>query len=375
METSEARLQAWLNSLTERFIRAPSTEIDSHVLDGLREIVEYFDVDRSTLFEFDTDGRELTATHSWARDDVETFPASRIGEELPWYQARLAAGEQIVLNRLPDDLPEEAVEERNYCRRSGIRSNLTLPVRVGEFPVCALAVGSFRRAVTWNESTIEKVRLAARILAAGLIRLRQSRELDRARHLARDFFDSLDSMAAILDRQGTIVGVNRAWSDRASGGCGLLDPPTLADPIGKSYLELLHRAAEGGNPWASKAAVRVSSVLKGEVPLSLMEFPSGDEPSGRWTLMRILERESEEGGAIVMNVDISARVEQTLQLERNLEEIERLRQALEEEKLYLKEEIKIDNDFENIVGRSDSLQATLSRIGRVAPTSATVLLL
>ncbi len=54
---------------------------------------------------------------------------------------------------------------------------------------------------------------------------------------------------------------------------------------------------------------------------------------------------------------------------------EALRKLVEEEKLYLQEEIKSDHDFENIVGSSADLRSSLSRVERVARTDATVLIL
>jgi formate hydrogenlyase transcriptional activator len=62
-------------------------------------------------------------------------------------------------------------------------------------------------------------------------------------------------------------------------------------------------------------------------------------------------------------------------LRERLEEIERLRLQLEKENLYLREEIKGDLGFEQIIGNSDALNYVLFRIKQVAPTDATVLIL
>jgi len=55
------------------------------------------------------------------------------------------------------------------------------------------------------------------------------------------------------------------------------------------------------------------------------------------------------------------------------EEVERLRDRLALENVYLQEEIQQDHNFEEIVGRSASLQAMLSLVQTVAPTDAAVL--
>ena len=55
--------------------------------------------------------------------------------------------------------------------------------------------------------------------------------------------------------------------------------------------------------------------------------------------------------------------------------MEQLNRRLQTDNLYLKEEIKGLHDFEDIVGESAPLRLALARVGQVAPTNSTVLLL
>ncbi len=57
------------------------------------------------------------------------------------------------------------------------------------------------------------------------------------------------------------------------------------------------------------------------------------------------------------------------------QEITRLKSLVEEEKLYLEEEIRIEHKFDEIVGVSSAIQEVLKAIETVAPTDATALLL
>ncbi|MEJ1241872.1 sigma 54-interacting transcriptional regulator [Chryseolinea sp. T2] len=63
------------------------------------------------------------------------------------------------------------------------------------------------------------------------------------------------------------------------------------------------------------------------------------------------------------------------EIERQLLEIERYRQQLEEEKIYLKREIEITQNTSDIVGRCKAMQDVFRLITQVAPTDSTVLLL
>jgi transcriptional regulator with GAF, ATPase, and Fis domain len=53
---------------------------------------------------------------------------------------------------------------------------------------------------------------------------------------------------------------------------------------------------------------------------------------------------------------------------------EQERDRLQEQRLYLQEEIKSDHNFEQIIGRSPALMDVLAHVGRVAPTDTSVLI-
>ncbi len=59
---------------------------------------------------------------------------------------------------------------------------------------------------------------------------------------------------------------------------------------------------------------------------------------------------------------------------RSFERIEELNARLAEEKVYLEDEIRTDNRFEEIVGQSRELRAILKQVETVAPTDSTVLI-
>jgi formate hydrogenlyase transcriptional activator len=58
----------------------------------------------------------------------------------------------------------------------------------------------------------------------------------------------------------------------------------------------------------------------------------------------------------------------------SFDRIERLKEQLETEKVYLEEEIRTDNNFEDIVGESAALRRVLKEVETVAPTDSTVLI-
>jgi transcriptional regulator with GAF, ATPase, and Fis domain len=73
--------------------------------------------------------------------------------------------------------------------------------------------------------------------------------------------------------------------------------------------------------------------------------------------------------------DVTVRREMEARLLEQLEEIERLKLQLEKENINLREELSQGQGFEKIIGSSDALNYVLFRVGQVAPTDATVLIL
>ncbi|MBT3254941.1 MAG: sigma 54-interacting transcriptional regulator [Deltaproteobacteria bacterium] len=64
-----------------------------------------------------------------------------------------------------------------------------------------------------------------------------------------------------------------------------------------------------------------------------------------------------------------------LKLQKTLAKIRQLKKQLEDDYTYLREEIKLEHNFEEIIGQSDALKYVLFKVEQVAPTDATVVIL
>jgi PAS domain S-box-containing protein len=75
------------------------------------------------------------------------------------------------------------------------------------------------------------------------------------------------------------------------------------------------------------------------------------------------------------NRDITSRKLAEIELRKTYSEIELLKNQLEAETAYLQQEIKLEHNFETIIGNSTSLKYVLYRVEQVASTDTTVLIL
>jgi PAS domain S-box-containing protein len=76
-----------------------------------------------------------------------------------------------------------------------------------------------------------------------------------------------------------------------------------------------------------------------------------------------------------VNFDITERIRADESLMSALAEVKQLKDRLQEENIYLREEIKLEHNFSEIVGHSDAIKYVLHKIEQVAPTDSTVLIM
>jgi len=103
--------------------------------------------------------------------------------------------------------------------------------------------------------------------------------------------------------------------------------------------------------------------------------PEGDI---RWVLDRFSSVYADNGDLIAVEgffADISEQIKRQEALEHALGEVERLKNRLQKENIYLQQEIKLSHDFEDIICQSKGFTQILGKVEQVASTDATVLIL
>jgi PAS domain S-box-containing protein len=143
--------------------------------------------------------------------------------------------------------------------------------------------------------------------------MREINELRRTRAAAqgaeewgRRGLQSLPAHVAVVDRAGTIMLVNRAWTAFAQEN-GAQDEISVA--VGANYLEICQRAADNsGDFFARQALDGLRAVLSGERAHFSCEYPCDAPNESSWFLMHVAGLDEEGGaGAIISHLDISKR--------------------------------------------------------------------
>jgi transcriptional regulator with GAF, ATPase, and Fis domain len=175
------RFERLLSDLSARFVSIPPERVDSEIEYGLRQILEFFQVDRVGLLRSLPDKPAHRITHGVYGKDIPPVP---VGVDLPrsiypWVSERLAERHEVVSFSRLDDLPPEAnVDKRTYAEW-GIRSALDIPIITGGSVVHVIAINSVKRERFWPEELFPRLQLLGEIFVNALERKQARLELEK----------------------------------------------------------------------------------------------------------------------------------------------------------------------------------------------------
>jgi formate hydrogenlyase transcriptional activator len=320
--------EALLIGLSTRFTGLPAQSLDAEVEWALRSVVEWLGTDRASLFLIQPDD-SLLVTHSWARPGLELVTAAATTRsQLPWYHRTLARGEAVVVSRIPEDLPPEAAREGEVARTMGMKSNLTVPIAVGGRHLCALATGAFREHRTWDEATVQRVRLVGQVLGNAVHRKQTEERLSAQLEEIRQLKDRLqaenvylreevrggDEFTDIVGRSAALHKVLEHVSQVAPTG----SPVLLLGETGTGK-ELLARAIHERSPRRERPFIKVNCAA---LPATLIESELFGHEKGAFTGATALHPgrfELADGGTLLLDevgelaVELQAKLLRVLQ--------------------------------------------------------------
>jgi transcriptional regulator with GAF, ATPase, and Fis domain len=192
-----------LADLSARMANVPADLVEAEILMAQATLRQFLGFDRSTFAEFHDDG-SLVVVSSTAIEGVEATPLGPLPARLEWFIAKLRAGETLVIQDPAEDLPPEAVGEAEYVQRTGLRSHLSIPLRIGGRVVGAIAFSAFRETRNWPDDLIARVRLVGEVFAHAIARKREHEKLLGAMAEIRLLKDRLERENSYLKQAAQI---------------------------------------------------------------------------------------------------------------------------------------------------------------------------
>ena len=183
-ETLKERLgfEALLADLSARFIVVSPEEIDREIEQALKQILEFFQVDRCALMQAMKGKKSWKITHI-VQSGEDLPPPPSVNTELsstmfPWAYKKIIEQHEVVafdsMRKLP---PEASIDKKSY-EALGTQANLNIPVIVSRSEVYSLILNAVRSERIWPEVYIPRLRVLGEILGNALERSRSERELN-----------------------------------------------------------------------------------------------------------------------------------------------------------------------------------------------------
>ncbi|MGH7808611.1 MAG: sigma 54-interacting transcriptional regulator, partial [Thermodesulfobacteriota bacterium] len=401
-----------ISSLSTYFINLASDEIDDGINYALKTIGEFAEVDRSYIFLYRDEGKIVDNTHEWCAPGIEPQIHRLKGQsvhDFSWLTGKLKRGEVVHVPRVAD-LPTEAATEKREFELQEIRSLVILSVVFGRSPIGFLGFDSVRTEKTWSEDTIELLKIVGEMFANALERKRAeealkesfaqlskknryetiissvTRAVHRSINLQDVFENAVEAMNKNIERADNVsiymiegkriilkayrgypdsyiervrtipYATGFTWKTIIDGKlryCSDVDQDTAIGPAGREM--------------GTKSYVSIPIYFEGQA-IGAMSINSLQKNAFDEEDLKLLQMVAQQIEVAIKNA------KQAEALREALSEVERLKNRLQAENVYLREEIRTEQNFEEIVGQSEALKNVLRKVEQVAPTDATVLI-
>jgi signal transduction histidine kinase len=176
-----SRFEALLADLAARFADVPAAATLAEVERALIRLIDFFGYDRGSYAELGAQGGGMNIVASAAAAGIAPTPKGEFGAQLSWWLAELHAGRVVALPDLPRSLPPHAVAEAEFCRRTGLRSHLAIPLRARGRVAAMLSFAGVGAAREWPADMILRLTIVGEILAGAMSRARSEEEAQQLR--------------------------------------------------------------------------------------------------------------------------------------------------------------------------------------------------
>lgn len=355
-----------LLEISAHFINLPTDEIDGVIQATQRLICENLDLDLSALWSWaDKDSRMMTITHLYSLKGGPERPVDiDASETFPWILQKMLAGETLAYST--DQLPEEAKIDKQSRSFFGVQSSVNLPLLTGDGPLLGiLTFDTLNRERSWSDDEVKRLKLVAQVFCNALVRKRSERELMESETRLALAADSAEAGIWELDWNTGIF-----WAtDQAREIFGYAPDEIIS-------MDRFERSVQPDDLMSVKQALAESFDEKKQLKIEYRIATEKDENKWICSCGRpYFHKDGSPARILGISSDISERKQLEEDLKCNFAEIKLLKQQIEQENCYLREELKSEQGFEHIIGQSKEFKAVLSSARQVASTTATVLLL
>ena len=414
MKYQENSFDELIQELAADLVNAPASDIANAIQNGLERIADLLDLQYAALNLFSAATNKLKNSFAYMElgTGVDVTPRDDLPRHFPWFTRMSAEGRSYIISAIPDGFPPEATAEREYCLRYGITSTIMLTIQIGGNILGSMNFWTNRGPRDWPEGIVSRLRFIGKVFANALFR--QQAESDIRSQLQFEMLLSRLSTLFINLPSGELqqqfnqalqfivelLGMDRGniFERRAEDDEIVLTHSWTVDGAEPTGREITHSQF----PWIVAQLEQGETVVVPSTKELPVEAKTEREHCQRFGIKTVVavplqvagkfhgaitissSREEKEWsphliqrfrvfGDIIANAVSRHLSDKAMQA--TLAENQRLQEQLQAENYYLRQEVSDDSHFRKIIGQSDTLKYVLFRVGQVAESDATVLIL
>lgn len=360
----QLRFERLITDLSSGFVNLRPEQVDLEIESAIQQICEVLGLDRCTLAKYDHAAKRFQITHRWAAPGIQPMPDFIPDEAIPWIANTILNGNIVqysTLDEIPEDAPIDRQTTRNLVKA---KSGTILPLCAGGKVLGGVGFDAVVTEREWSTQVTERLQLVTQVFANALERKRSSEELRASQDKVE-----LAVEAGKLGLWEWQLERNEIWiSEQAYEIFGW--PPGAA-PTYELFMSSMH--PEDRDNSRSLVAKAAHSPMEFRTEYRIVR----SDGQVRWLSNRgrsYAKPNSLPSLITGVSIDITDRKLAEQALQQAYSEIKKLKDQLETENVYLREEIKLEHQHHEVVGSSEPIRRVLKSAEQVAATDSTVLL-
>lgn len=205
-------LETCISTISTRFANAAEDEVEAAIGEALADLGTFTGADRCHIIRLDDGSTRMT--HEWCAPGMERHDGK--GTELPAaYLPRLEENlrlGKITAFRTLDELPADAVSERQYFESQGIRSAVFVPMLLKRGYIGSLGCSVRSRETAWTDEIFGLLKITGEIVVSAIERRRTYSALRESETRHRLLFERNLAGVYRTTLDGRIVECNEAMA-------------------------------------------------------------------------------------------------------------------------------------------------------------------
>jgi len=357
------RFEKLIVDISLRFISQSQKDLNQVITSALKTIARFTGARIGFIYRLSPGRDKLSMSHYWSSletGDAGTYFPDLEADMVKRWMNRLMERQEVNVFCV-DDLPDNAKMEREICHTLGMSTLIEVPLSYGGSTEGFLGLAFDEKRHDWDRHDIALLHVAGSLFIGAIVQKLSEEALVKSRERYFSLYHAISEGLAlheyVFNKEGEVTDFRITEVN-----------PQYEDNTGLKKSQVEGRLAShlfGHSPFLDKYA----EVHRTGEPVTFISY---FEPLKKY--FRISAFSIGKGKFATAFSDITTEMENQKQLEQALNEISSLKEQLESDNLYLREEINLEHNFDEIISTSEAFLKILYHVEEVAKTGASVLI-